>query len=80
MNIDARPESIIKVSDSLSLIAIYVRLARDSGLPIYQKLVAGPQIRKSRMKRPMISGGDADVYQTTLLAIADTGPKSSLFL
>lgn len=29
------------------------RLAHDSGLPIYQKLVTGPQNRKTRTKRPL---------------------------
>ena len=78
MNIDSRPDEIVKVPDSLSLTDIYVRLAKDSGLPIYQKLVAGPQIRKERMMRPLVAGGNADVYQATLLTIAATGPKSSL--
>ena len=33
------------------------RLAQDAGLPIYQKLVAGPQSRKDRTKRPLRSWG-----------------------
>ena len=57
---------------------MFVRLARDAGLPIYQKLVTGPQSRKKRMKRPLRVGGEADIYEATLLALAETGPKSSL--
>jgi hypothetical protein len=78
MDIDSRPGASVKVPDNLPLAEIFVRLAKDSGLPIYQKLVAGPQIRKDRMKRPLVLGGDADVYQVTLLAIAETGPKSGI--
>jgi hypothetical protein len=69
---------LIKVPDAIRLKDIYIRLAKDSGLPIYQRLVAGPQIRKSRMKRPLVRGGEADVYEATLLAIAETGPYGSI--
>jgi AAA domain len=55
-----------------------IRLARDAGLPIYQKLVAGPQSRKARTKRPLKSGGEADIYEATLIALAETGPKPSV--
>ena len=58
--------------------AMFVRLAQDAGLPIYQRLVAGPQSRKSRTKRPLRSGGEADIYEALLLALAETGPKSSI--
>lgn len=63
---------------SADLKAMFVRLAQDAGLPIYQKLVAGPQSRKIRTKRPLISGGEADIYEVTLLALAETGPKPSV--
>ena len=51
-------------------------LAIDYGLPTYQQLVAGPQSRKIREKRPLKSGGEVDIYEVVLLAIAQTGPKS----
>jgi len=57
---------------------LFQRIAKDAGLPIYQKLVAGPQSRKARLRRPLKRGGDADIYQATLLALAETGPKSSV--
>ena len=57
---------------------MFVRLAKDAGLPIYERLVAGPQSRKSRTKRPLRSSGEADIYQAVLLALAETGPKSSV--
>ena len=40
--------------------------------------MVGPQSRKVRIKRPLRSGGEADVYQATLLAIAETGPLPAL--
>ena len=61
-----------------NLEALMVRIAKDAGLPIYQRLVAGPQSRKVRKKRPLKSGRDADIYELTLLAIAETGPKAKI--
>jgi len=54
------------------------KLAHDAGLPIYKKLAAGPQSRRVREKRPLKAGGDVDIYEATLLAIAQTGPKSTI--
>lgn len=52
------------------------KLAYDAGLPIYKKLAAGPQSRRLREKRILRRGGEVDIYEATLLAIAETGPKS----
>jgi hypothetical protein len=54
---------------------MFRRLSQDAGLPIYQKLAAGPQSRKVRPKRPL-RGGVADIYQAVLLALAESGPKA----
>jgi hypothetical protein len=78
MGVYTRAEKIIKVPGDYALTELFTRIAQDSGLPIYQKLVAGPQARKERLKRPLRSGSEADVYEATLLAIAQTGPKSAL--
>jgi hypothetical protein len=78
IKVDVPPVEIARVPPDLPLRDIYVKIAKDSGLPIYERLVAGPQIRKDRLKRPLVNGGDADVYEATLLAIADTGPQSSI--
>jgi hypothetical protein len=40
------------IPDDYDAETMFVRLAHDAGLPIYQKLVAGPQSRKLRTKRP----------------------------
>ena len=73
-----RASTIIKVPDAYRFKNFIHALLTNSGLPIYQKLVAGPQARKERLKRPLRSGTEADVYEATLLAIAESGPKSSI--
>jgi hypothetical protein len=55
---------------------MFQRLSKDAGLPIYQKLAAGPQSRKLRQKRPLRGGGTADIYQAILLALAESGPTA----
>ncbi len=49
-----------------------------AGLPVYQRLAAGPQSRKVRTKRPLRTGGEADIYQAVLLALAESGPKAAV--
>lgn len=78
IEIDARSFRSVSVPDSVGLNEIFVRIAKDSGLPIYKRLVAGPHIRKDRMPRPLSKGGEADVYEATLLAIAETGPLQTI--
>ncbi|MEX0955213.1 MAG: hypothetical protein WDZ83_08390 [Rhizobiaceae bacterium] len=46
----------ISLDDDYDLEGMFIRLAQDAGLPIYQKLVTGPQSRKERMKRPLKGG------------------------
>lgn len=64
------------ISQNYSIDEMLRRVSNDAGLPIYQKLSAGPQIRKARAKRPLKDGGTADIYQAILLALAATGPKA----
>jgi hypothetical protein len=78
LGVHARVAQIAKVPSDYPLRELYTRIAQDSGLPIYQKLAAGPQARKERLKRPLRSGSDADVYEAVLFAIAQSGPKSAL--
>lgn len=66
------------VDQAIDLKTLYLRLAKDAGQPIYNRLVAGPQIRKDRLRRPLTIGGEADVYQAVLMAIAETGPSPSI--
>ena len=55
--------------------AMFESIAKDAGLPVYQKLVTGPESRKIRNRRPLTNGKDADIYEAVLLALAETGPK-----
>lgn len=57
---------------------LFERIAEDAGLPIYQQLAAGPQSRKVRAKRPMRGGGEADIYEAVLRALAETGPQPAI--
>lgn len=68
----------IKMSPDFDLQKIFVRIAKDSGLPIFKRLVVGPQIRKDRQMRPLRRGGEVDVYEATLLAIAEAGPPARI--
>lgn len=56
----------------------FQRVAINFGLPVYERLVKGPQSRKNRLRRPLKVGNVADVYEALLLAIAETGPKPSI--
>jgi hypothetical protein len=67
-----------QIPDDYPVADMFVRIAQDAGLPIYQRLVAGPQSRKARTKRPLLTGEEADIYEATLLALAETGPKPSI--
>ncbi|MBP7705565.1 MAG: ATP-binding protein [Caulobacter sp.] len=78
LDVDTPADPPKKVPANIDLEELYIRIAKDSGLPIYERLVAGPQIRKERIKRPLAAGGEADVYEVTLLAIAETGPLKTL--
>ena len=64
------------IQSDYPLVEMFKRLALDAGLPIYQKLAAGPQSRKVRAKRPLRKGGEADIYQAMLFALAESGPKA----
>lgn len=63
------------IPDDYDFESMFRLIAKDAGLPIYAKLAAGPQSRKSRAKRPLRSGKQADIYEAILLALAQTGPK-----
>lgn len=78
IELEALPLNKYSIPDNYNCDEMFVRLARDAGLPIYQKLAAGPQSRKVRTKRPLKSGEQAVIYEVTLLAIAETGPKASI--
>jgi hypothetical protein len=67
---------IHEIPEDYDTTSMFRRLSLDAGLPIYQKLAAGPQSRKVRAKRPLRRGGFADIYQGVLLALAESGPRA----
>lgn len=75
-NIEAKKVFQQSIATPYNINELCKRLAINYGLPTYQQLVAGPQSRKLREKRPLKSGGEVDIYEVVLLAIAQTGPKS----
>jgi hypothetical protein len=64
------------IPEDYDVISMFRRLSKDAGMPIYEKLAAGPQSRKVRAKRPLQNGGVADIYQAVLLALAESGPRA----
>ena len=76
LGVDSRPEKTVTIKDDYDLLPICVRLSKDS--PIYKKLELGPQSRKARQKRKLKAGGTADIYKVILMAIAATGPTSTI--
>lgn len=68
-----------RIPDDYNLEKMFIRIAQDAGLPIYKKLVLGPQSKgKSRQKRPLKAGGVVDIYEAILKALAQTGPKATI--
>lgn len=58
---------------------IFETVAKQFGLPTFQKLAKGPQSRSKRVDRRMLSGeGHMDIYQAVLAAVANTGPNAKL--
>ena len=78
LGVNERAKTQVKVPTPYDITPICGRLANDSGHPIYHQLEVGPQSRKARKKRPLKSGGFADIYKAILSALAATGPESSI--
>lgn len=49
---------------------VFERVARDFGLPAFEKLSAGPQSRTDRNPRPFTNGSTGDIYEALIAAIA----------
>ena len=59
--------------DDVDLPQLYAAIARDFGLPSFQKLSAGPQSRTDRIPRRFVNGNSGDIYEAVLAAIAYSG-------
>lgn len=78
LGVDDRAKTPVQLPEEFDIGAICTRLSKDFGHHIYKKLEAGPQSRSPRKKRTLNSGGHCDIYSAILMAIAGTGPKSSM--
>lgn len=67
-----------RINPQFPIANIFNEVAHDSGLPTYEKFAKGPQSRTDRLLRPLWNGGEADIYEAILIAIAVTGPKEKL--
>jgi len=63
LNIErAKPFGRHDIPSDFNTKVMFARIAQDAGLPVYQKLVAGPQSRKTRNPRPLRQGEKVDIY------------------
>lgn len=54
-------------------------ISEQFGFPTYKRLSTGPQYRTDRLPRSVIGFDDTkDIYECILIAIANTGPKSTI--
>lgn len=68
----------IPIPSNFNVKAIYAEVAKDAGLPTYEKLAKGPQTRTPRIMRPLKNGNEVDIYQAILYAVAATGPTEKI--
>jgi hypothetical protein len=59
------------------LVETYSSMAEGKSVPTFRTLVRGPEGRKGRKMRLLVSGEESDLYQAILLAIARLGPKDA---
>lgn len=57
---------------------IFSQVSRDFGFPTYETLRRGPQSRTERNKKTFTNGGQGDIYEAVLNAVALTGPLDTL--
>lgn len=53
---------------------LFRAIAEGTGKVIFDKLAKGPRQRSDRKPRPLIAGGEADIYRVVLLALARLSP------
>ncbi|HST75566.1 MAG TPA: ATP-binding protein, partial [Acetobacteraceae bacterium] len=66
------------IAETFDVDGLFTEVARDSGLPLFERLSKGPQSRTERIPRPLAAGGSVDIYTAILMAIAATGPRETL--
>jgi hypothetical protein len=62
-----------------AVIEIFSDVSSQFGFPTYEALSKGPQSRSKRIDRPFKDkDGSADIYEATLIAVSNTGPKEKI--
>jgi hypothetical protein len=74
-SIDGTQDVLTRIDEN-KLDEVCISVAENSGFPIFERLVRGPQSRKDRRMRPLKQGGQVDIYQAILLGVTENGAKS----
>lgn len=70
----AATHEISIIGSDLDLSPIFHDVANTIGRPIFEKLAKGPRQRSDRVKRNLKSGGEADIYELVIHALAHLKP------
>lgn len=70
----AAAQNLSIIGPDIELAPIFKDVANTIGRPIFEKLAKGPRQRKDRVRRKLIAGGDADIYELVILALAHIKP------
>lgn len=70
----AASNQISVIGPDLDLAPIFRDVANTIGRPIFEKLAKGPRQRSDRVKRKLKSGGEADIYELVIHALAHLKP------
>lgn len=70
----ASANQISFIGPDLDLAPIFQDVANTIGRPIFEKLAKGPRQRSDRVKRKLKSGGEADIYELVIHALAHLKP------
>lgn len=67
-------KGVSEIDPDLDLTPIFRDVANTIGRPIFEKLAKGPRQRSDRVKRKLKSGGEADIYELVIHALAHLKP------
>lgn len=70
----AASNQISAIPPDLELAPIFRDVANTIGRPIFEKLAKGPRQRSDRVKRKLKNGGEADIYELVIHALAHIKP------
>lgn len=70
----ATSNQIAAIEPDLDLTPIFRDVANTIGRPIFEKLAKGPRQRSDRVKRKLKNGGEADIYELVIHALAHLKP------